>query len=278
MESSIQKALTQAFIHLFRPLARTLIRNGVPFSAMAEWAKKVYVDVAFEEFREPGRKQSISRVSALTGLFRREVKRLHELDVDTGLNGSDRYNRAVRVISGWLNDERFLDAKGEPRDLPFDGEGATFSVLVRAYSGDITPRAMLTVLESADCVQASADGRLRLVSHAFIPGGDATDKLHILGTDVAELIATIDHNLTAPAADRYFQRKVSNMRLDSQAVDEFRALASRRSQALLEELDVWLSAHEVDESDPDYPVHNVSLGIYYAQHPVTASVSLEEPT
>lgn len=276
MEDVVKQALTKAFIRLFRPLARILIRNGVSFSAMADMGKKVYVDVAFEEFREPGKKQTISRVSALTGLFRREVKRLHELDMDAGLNGGDRYNRAVRVISGWLNDAGYHDDAGRLLRLPFDGEGPTFSTLVRAYSGDIPPRAMLTVLESAHCVEADADGRLQLVSHAFIPGGDAADKLHILGSDVAELIATIDHNLTAPADELYFQRKVSNTRLDRQALCEFRTLASERAQALLEELDAWLSAHEV--SDEDRETQAVSLGIYYAQDPVSIPVPVEEST
>jgi len=273
MEDAVRQALIKAFLKLFRPLARILIRNGVSFSSMADWAKKVYVDVAYEEFRDPGKKQTISRVSALTGLFRREVKRLHELDVAIDLNGADRYNRAVRVISGWLNDEDYQSASGRPASLTFEGAAPSFATLVRTYSGDIPARAMLTVLESASCVQEMADGTLRLVRHAFIPGDDATDKLHILGTDVAEMIATIDHNLTSSADDLFFQRKVSNTRLDPAAVTEFRTLASERAQALLEELDAWLSAREVRGQDREHEAQRVSLGIYYAQDPVSVKES-----
>lgn len=276
MHDEVKQALSKAFLKLFRPLARILIRNGVSFSAVADWAKKVYVDVAFEEFKEPGKKQTISRVSALTGLFRREVKRLHELDADTELNGADRYNRAVRVISGWVNDTDYQSASGRPALLPFEGAQTSFSSLVRAYSGDIPARAMLTVLESANCVEETSNGKLRLVRHAFIPSDDAIDKLHILGTDVAELIATIDHNLTFPPDDLYFQRKVSNARLHPEAVAEFRHLASQRAQTLLEELDAWLSAHEVREEDTEQEAQSVSLGIYYSQDPVSIPDPIKE--
>lgn len=51
-------------------------------------------------------------MSALTGLTRKEVKRLHELDGEDYVAGQERYNRAVRVISGWMNDRRFSDVPG----------------------------------------------------------------------------------------------------------------------------------------------------------------------
>ena len=265
MKNTVNGALARTFLRIFRPLARILIRNGISYSALSDWAKKVYVDVAFEEFAEPGKKQTISRVSALTGLFRREVKRLHELDPEDDLSAGDRYNRAVRVISGWLNDAEFLTPSGKPASLNFEGEERSFTALARAYSGDIPARAMLTVLETADCVEETASGKLRLTRHVFIPAGDSTDKLHILGVDVAELVGTIDHNLTAGPGDLYFQRKVSNTRLDPRAIEEFRKLAHDKSQTLLEELDAWLSEHEVNESNAGEAGQYVSLGIYYSQ-------------
>jgi hypothetical protein len=267
MTNTVNSALARAFLRIFRPLARILIRNGISYPAMSDWAKKVYVDVAFEEFAEPGKKQTISRVSALTGLFRREVKRLHELDLEEDLPAGDRYNRAVRVISGWLNDTEFQTPTGKPASLTFEGETRSFTALARAYSGDIPARAMLTVLESADCIEETDSGKLRLIRHMYIPAGDSADKLHILGVDVAELVGTIDHNIKADPAERFFQRKVSNTRLDPAAVEAFRKFSRDKSQALLEELDAWLSDHEINEPDSGEAGQYVSLGIYYSQGP-----------
>lgn len=264
MTDSLQQVLARALLALLKPLVRILLRNGMACGSFSELAKKAYVDVAFEDFVPTGRKASISHVSALTGLTRKETKRLHELDPHTTDTSEQRYNRTVRVISGWMNDPEFAGPDGSPRPLPIESDGAepSFARLVKRYSGDITTRAMLTVLESASCVEHSEDG-VRLLTHAYLPGNDPHDLLAILGKDTGELVATIDHNLVAAKRRRRFQRKVSNHRVDAAAVEAFRALSAKKAQRLLEELDAWLARHEVNDIDSEGPGYYVSLGIYY---------------
>ena len=61
-----------------------------------------------------------------------------------------------------------------------------------------------------------------------------------------------------------YQRKVSNHCVDPRAVDAFVELSANKSQALLEELDAWLSEHEVGaDSEGRY----LSLGIYFYESP-----------
>lgn len=263
MTRSIQQTLTRALLILLKPLVRILLRNGIAYGSFAELAKKTYVDVAFEFFAPKGKKQTVSRASAMTGLTRKETKRLHELETPDAGSSEQRYNRAVRVISGWLNDAAFRDAEGQPAVLPVDGDAPSFAALVKKYSGDITTQAMLAVLQAASSVEKTAQG-VKLVQHAYLPGNDPGEKLAILGTDTAELVATIDHNLVAAADQRRFQRKVSNHKVRADAVAAFRALSADKAQALLEELDAWLSEHETEAGeDGDASGHYVSLGIYF---------------
>ncbi len=267
MAEPIQKTLTRAIHALLRPLVRILLRNGIAYGSFAELAKKTYVEVAFEDFAPERKKQTVSRVSALTGLTRKEAKRLHEMGREQPDLGQQRYNRAIRVISGWLNDAEFHDPAGQPLALPVDGQHGSFAALVKKYSGDMTTQSMLAVLSAASTV-AREDDRVHLLRHAYVPGKDPADKLHILGTDTAQLIATIDHNLVSGPDDLRFQRKVSNHRVHPDAVTEFRALSTRKAQALLEEFDAWLAKHEVagGEQDDDEGCY-VSLGIYYYENP-----------
>jgi len=263
MSEKIQKALSLAVLSILRPLVRILLRNGVAYGSFAELAKKVYVDVAFDEFAPAAKKQSISRVSALTGLTRKEAKRLHELDHTDPHDTEQRYNRAVRVISGWVNDAEFHDPSGQAAELPIDGDHASFAALVRKFSGDVPTQSMLAVLTMASAVEKTAKG-VRLLQRAYVPGKDPADKLNILGTDTAELVSTIDHNIVSDEKGLRYQRKVSNHNVRADAVAEFKAMSSEKAQALLEDLDTWLSAHETDSrgkaSDPG---RYVSLGIYY---------------
>ncbi|MFQ5642994.1 MAG: DUF6502 family protein [Thiogranum sp.] len=273
MSETFQHTLSTAVLTLLRPLVRILLRNGIAYGSFAELAKKTYVDVAFAEFAPEKKKQTISRVSALTGLTRKEAKRLHELQQsDTG-ESEQRYNRAVRVISGWVNDAEFQDTQGQPAALPIDGESGSFSALVKKYSGDVTPRSMLAVLDTASSIEQD-DDQVRLIQHAYVPGNDATEKLRILGSDAAELIATIDHNLVSDDRALRYQRKVSNLRVSPDALPDFRKLSARKSQALLETLDAWLAEHEIDAGQGPEQGRYVSLGIYYYEN----SQNEEDPT
>ena len=94
-------ALAAAVRSVLRPLVRILLRNKVDVWTLVETVKQIYVDVASKEFPAADRKPTVSRVSLLTGLTRKEVSRLWEQDESTGVD-SARYSRAANVITGWI--------------------------------------------------------------------------------------------------------------------------------------------------------------------------------
>lgn len=267
MKATINQALSAAVLRLLRPLVKVLLRHGMAYGSFAELARKAYVEEGFAHSAGSGKRATVSSVSALTGLTRKETKRLRELDLIDNEASSQRYNRAIRVISGWTGDARFQDDGGDPAVLPMEGEEASFAALVKEYSGDIPPAAMLSVLETSGTIQVTEQG-VALQEKAYIPSATPLEKINILGTDVAELIDTIGHNLDAPASERYFQRKVSNVLLHPDALPAFRELSTRKSQLLLEEYHAWLSSHEIDpDEESDVEPSYVAVGIYYSDHP-----------
>ncbi len=239
-------------------LAKTLLRNGMSYGEFDRIARESFVDVAFDEFAPRGKKQTISHVAILTGLNRKEVKKLHERDADQGELASQQYNRAVRVLGGWINDPRFLRKDGNPRDLEYEGQDS-FSELVRQYSGDMPVAAMQKVLLSSNNIRFTDDNRLRLLSHAYLPSDDPEEKLKILGTDAAQLIETIDYNLTANEADLRFQRKASNPQVAPAAVPEIKQFLKRKGQAFLEEVDLYLAQHESKDEESV----ELSVSVFY---------------
>lgn len=259
-----REALSAAVLRVLRMLARLLLRHGVSFKAFSEIAKRAYIESAENDFALPGRKSTISRVAVLTGLTRKEIQKLGNTDTTSDAETLMRYNRAARVVSGWARDKDFRDGEGEPRPLSFDGQDTSFSELVRRYSGDMPPRAVLDELTRVGAVQRANDGNVVLVQHAYIPRSSDADKLAILGTDVAELIDTIDHNLGEDARPR-FQRKVMYDNLPIEAVEKFRELGAARSQALMEYLDSWLSQHdrEANPASEGEGRMRAGIGIYY---------------
>ncbi|NCO57335.1 MAG: hypothetical protein COW73_06365 [Nitrospirae bacterium CG18_big_fil_WC_8_21_14_2_50_70_55] len=265
MPATPAAALAAAILRLLRPLVRICLRNGLPYGAFAELAKTVYVEVAAGEFPLAGRKQSLSRVSVLTGLSRKEVSRVRNLAAPNDGVAVARYNRAARVISGWVRDPAFGEPAGGPARLPVEGAGASFATLVKHYSGDVPPRAILDELVRVGAVELLNGGQVRLLARAYLPATGEVEKLAILGADTADLIATIDHNLRGGAETAWLQRKVAYDNLSEEAVGRFRPLAARRAQGLLEELDEWLATRDRDlhPAVAGSGHHRVGLGIYY---------------
>lgn len=267
----MKKVLFSAVIRLLRPLVRILLRNGVPYGSFADLAKRVYVDVATDEFGIPGRKQTVSRVSIITGLSRKEVKRIKSLPYPKDTEAIERYNRAARVISAWVRDRRFSDDKGQPADLHIEGNGNTFSELVRLYSGDVPARAIMDELLRVGAIERLQDGRIKLVTRAYLPKTEEDDKLSILGTDVRDIMRTIDHNLRCLPLESFFQRKVSYDNLPSEVLPEVRSLSASEAQALLEKMDRWLSQQDrdVNPSVKGTGRKRAGMGIFYFEEDLT---------
>jgi hypothetical protein len=269
-ENRIQIAVNAAVLKLLRPLCRLLLRHHVPFAAFEELAKHTYVQVALEDFGIPGKKPTLSRASILTGLTRKDVQRLAADTAPERAASDEGYNRAARVLSGWARDAEFHDDQGTPRALdPLEGPHS-FAVLVRRYSGDMPARAVLDELLRVGAVREREDHKLELVTHAYVPRSSETEKLGILGSDVADLVSTIDHNLQHADADPRFQRKVMYVDYPASQLPAFRKLSTAQAQALLEKLDHWLAEHSDDDStDPTtQPAMRVGVGIYYFEEPM----------
>lgn len=260
MVDSINTIINQSTMKILRPLIRVLLRNGVSCGSFEELARKAYVDEAFAIGKKNQQKTTVSSVSAQTGLSRKEVKRLNELEQTQHAEVEQKYNRAVRVISGWVNDSGFTDSQGNARVLPLSDEDGSFADLVKQHSGDITTKAMLDLLLNAQCIKIE-DNKAHLIKQAYVPGKDPVGIIRILGVDTSELLNTIDYNLSDDNNDKRYQRKVSSALLNQNAIEEFKTLSNKQSQALLEKLDAWISEHEVN-SDDENAIY-VSLGIYY---------------
>jgi hypothetical protein len=144
--------------------------------------------------------------------------------------------------------------------------------LVRRYSGDLLVRALLDELLRVGAVRRTKDGRIRLQARFYVPEQGETEKLHILGTDTADLIATIAHNLNRQSTARY-QRKIMYDNVPVEAVQEFQRRSADQAQAFLEQIDRWLSQRDRDVNPAVSGTgrKRVGIGVYYFEDDVQPS-------
>lgn len=261
--------LSRAIVTLLEPLVRLVLKRGMAFGQFSELVKRAYVEVAQKDFAVPGRKLTISRIAVLTGLTRKEAKRVAQSEGgDETAASRRRVNRAARVVSAWVAEPDYHDGRGGPASLGFAySDDPSFSSLVQEHGADVTARAVLDELLRVGAVEHLKDGRIRLVERAYIPQADESAKLEILGTDVADLIGSIEHNLEPEHERSFYQRKVAYDNLPAAWLPALQEMVRTRAQELLEELNEEMAAHDLDVA-PEQDAKGGSramVGIYYFQ-------------
>lgn len=255
-----------------RPLVRVLLRNGVPYAAFTDIAKRAYIDVAMKEFGVPRKKQTNSRIATITGIPRKEIQRVLNLHLNEEVEPDMlvRYNRAARVVYGWVHDKAYSDPDGEAAVLPFEGGSPSFSSLVKSYSGDVPPRAILDELIQVGIAERLDSGMIKLLERAYIPSKGEAEKLALLGRDVAGLISTMDKNIHGVNGAPFFQRKVFYDNVSMEASEEFHNLLISKGQPFLEEFDRWLAQHDrdVNSNAKGSGRKAVGVGVYFFEEDV----------
>ena len=263
MNSERTDLLYRSIKKLLRPLVRILLRYGVSHCEFSEISKQVYVDVAQRDFTLQGRKQTVSRIAVLTGLYRKEVKRIADaLQYEELAPPSN--NRAVKVVNAWMRDMRYLGAGRIPMDLPIEGEPQSFASLVKEFSGDMPVRAVLDELLASGAVEREGD-LVKLCAHAYVPHKNEQQKIDLLGQSTSDLLETIAHNLGHSNDDSRLQLAVAYDNLPTEVVERFRELSGEESQALLLKLNQWLADYDRD-INPNVEGkgrYRAGVGIYY---------------
>jgi len=258
-----QKLFSSVF-KLLRPLVKLLLRHGIPYNVFADMARHAYVDVATKEFTLPGRRQTLSRVSVLTGINRKDITKLHKRPHPLENDTISHLNRASRVVNAWLIDPQFQDVNAQPKTLPIEGGDVSFSELVRRYSGDVTVGAVLDELQRINAVSVTNE-IVHLQTQAYVPEDDMEEKLRIFGTAATDLISTLTHNLDNQTSQKRVQRSVFYNNIPQESLPEIRARSNEEVQAMLIQMNQWLSKHDRDENEEVTGTGQAraGIGIYY---------------
>lgn len=267
MEAALERPIVTACRHWLRPVARWLLRSGVTWKEFAELARQAFVDTATAEFGLRGRPTNVSRVALLTGLTRREVRRVRAAGVKApAAEAEESLNHASRVLSGWHLDHEFLGPDGRPRVLPVEGPGPSFEVLLKRYAGDIPVTALVKELIKSGSIERLDSGAYRALRRFYMPRQMDGRAVERAGSVLADLAATVEHNLSRDALEpSRFEGRAQSRRVDPRCLPAFRAFVEREAQGLLERVDDWLTVHESRADAADAATVRLGVGVYAIQ-------------
>jgi hypothetical protein len=268
-ETATPTALTKALVTLLRPLVRLLIAQGVTYPYMTVLLKRLFVEVADRDFRLEAKAQTVSRVSVISGVHRKDVRRLLDEPAD-GAAVPKAVSLGARLITTWLADPEFHDKDGRPAPLSRSGaagEGPSFEALVqRVHKQDVRPRAVLDELLRVGTVRVDEERMVHLDTQAFVPRDDVDELAYYFGRNLRDHIAAGAHNL-AETSDRLPERALYYDKLSGESVLELRDASRELGMDLLREMNS--RAAELarrDEGRPD-ATQRMTLGFYYYAGP-----------
>ncbi len=263
--SEVSERLIWAAARTLRPMVKRLLEMGIPFGALEVRLRELFVEVAESELALPAPRQTDSRISLVTGINRKEVKRIRSTKDQLKAPRSFGINQATSLISRWMTGPETTDRHGRPRPLPYRaGRGPSFMKLARKLTGDLAPGVLLNELVRSGAVELLEGNIVVLRGDAYVPKARPSEFL-ILGEDPAELIETILRNIFAEGKERMLQRKVYYDNLGADAMDRIRAEMRREGERFLRRINRLLSRYDRDRNPhaPGGESHYAALGVYF---------------
>lgn len=281
MDEHVRAALLAAYRHVFRPLVRLALRNGISYEQFVDTLKRVFIESAREDFDIPMAKESRSRVAILTGLSRKEVEYVDE-SITTGFgNELERLGLIGRVVEGWTSDGDFTGPYGIPLELDADEKGpGGFALLAKRYGEKVSEAALRAEMYRIGVIEETRKGKLRLLSRSYISGRFRPEAIDRMGRTLGDFADTLVHNLAVEDRGRArFERRVYTPDgVDAHTLVQFRAVVNEFGQDFLEKLDNWLADKEQEEDrriegrllDPEERDANriakVGVGVFLYEH------------
>jgi hypothetical protein len=264
--ADVREGLVEAIGGMIRPLVKRLLAAGVPFGRVEARLRELFVEVAESELALPGRRQTDSRVALVTGINRKEVRRIRSADKKTAAPRSFTMNHAASLISRWRTDPQTSDRSGRPQPLPYQAtRGPNFMKLARKVTGDLAPRILLDELVRSGAAELREGEIVVLKGDAYVPKIEAGEQMQILAEDPAELVETILQNILGEGEERLLQRKVFFDNLGTKAASRVRAEMRREGERFLRRVNRLLARHDRDRNPqaPGGDSYYAGVGLYF---------------
>jgi len=274
------KALILAIKKLLRPLVRLLLSFQITLPFLVEILKEVYVDVAEKDFPLDNKKQTDTRISMLTGVHRKDTKRLRHQEAEEE-NYPETVSIGVQLVTKWMTDPDFLDKDGKPRRLALKENSSDsspdFEQLVQSVcKQDMRARVILDEWMRLGIASLVDDQWVSLDTEGFIPNKGIDEKAFYLGMNISDHLEAINHNLLTDTPP-FLERCVYYSGLSDRSIQVLEDQAKEKGMAVLQDLNKKaMKLQKTDQkhftttqdqtADTSTP-HRMNFGLYFFSQP-----------
>ncbi len=260
-----QAALVKAVVMLCKPLIRLLIEKGMTFPQFRELMKELYVEVADKHFSLDGEKPSDSRIFVLTGVHRKDVKRIRQQAEQENSPIISSASLSGEIVARWASMPEYLDDKGKSRPLLKSGNKneVGFTQLVSSVNKDVRPKVILEEWLRLNIVRLK-DDYVVLNKSAFVTNKEFTEMAYYLGHNIHDHMASCVSNILGES-DPMLERSVYYASLTENSVNKLNSIASKKGNELLQHLNKQaIKLYDADKQKED-ATYRMRLGVYWYQ-------------
>ncbi len=271
-----QAALVKAVSMLCPPLIRLLIEKGITFPQFRELMKTLYVEVATEDFSLDDKKPSDSRVFVLTGVHRKDIKRIRQQGEQETSTITSSASLSGEIIARWNSMAEFLDDKDKPRPLLKSGKDNTagFGQLVSSVNKDVRSRVILEEWLRLNIVRMKGD-YVVLNKSAFVTNKEFKEMAYYLGHHVHDHLESCVNNIMVEG-EPMLERSVYYASLTEESVNKLNIIANKKGDELLQHLNKQaIKLYDADKNKAD-AIYRMRLGVYWYQAQLDAHLDADE--
>ncbi|PCJ28438.1 MAG: hypothetical protein COA96_00925 [SAR86 cluster bacterium] len=255
--------LVSAIKKILRPLVKLMLSYQITYPYIAGLLKSIYVDVAESEFKVAGKRPSDSRINLLTGVHRKDVKKLRAETKVANVVPSN-ISVGAQLIGEWLGSEEFTAANGTPKPLPLKTSAASdtgFDMLVaKICKQDIRPRVILDEWLRLGIAHVENE-HVILNTGAFTPEKGFDEKVFFFGKNLQDHISAGSQNLLG-SRRAFFDRSVYYDNLSENSVQELSKLANTLGMQALTEMNKQALKKQRADKALAGAQHRINFGIF----------------
>ncbi len=208
---SLPLLIEKTLAAFFRPIARFGLRRGVGIRELTEALRVATVQAAEDELLRSEKRINRNRLSALTGLYRRDIERIQQKQKDNESSAVPA-SPATRILNAWENQATNRTRRGKPRLLT----EAEFTALAEGVTKTVHAGTILRELVRSGAVRESGSGyELARASNSLFHGREQA--FAMIADDLDRLFLAAESNLakTDPIGHLHHRTYFDNIYADS---------------------------------------------------------------
>lgn len=261
------EALIVALRKILRPVVRLMLHFQVSYPFLINLLKSMYVEVADRENALDEKRQSDSRITLLTGVHRKDVKRLRSQEMAT-TSVPRSISVGAQCIAYWLGLEQYRGSDGLPLPLPLrtpstlPGQVCFDDLVERVCRQDIRPRVLLDEWIRLGIAHQDDLDRVVLNTGAFTPDKGVDEKLFFFGKNIQDHINAGTHNIMGkqPA---FFDRSVYYDKLSAESLLELHDLAAQLGMTALVEMNRRALLLQQADNHKELAIYRMNFGVFH---------------